>query len=115
MNFLRLLPVVLSLVLLAAHFSRNDMAPLMAVSLAVPFLLLVRRTWIPRLFQVLLVLGALEWLRTLVVIARRRMEAGEDWLRMALILGVVALFTGLSALVFRSGALRERYGTEARS
>jgi hypothetical protein len=115
MNFLRLLPVVLSFVLLAAHFSRNDLAPLIIVSLAIPFLLLLRRPWIPRLFQVLLVFGALEWIRTLVMIALRRQEAGDDWMRMALILGAVALVTALSALVFRGAALKERYGTAPRS
>jgi hypothetical protein len=59
MNFLRLLPVILSCLLLAAHFSRNEIMLLTLVSLALPFLLLVRRPWVPRLFQVLLVLGAL--------------------------------------------------------
>jgi hypothetical protein len=36
---------------------------------------------------------------------------GEPWTRMAIILGVVAVITAASALVFRSRALRERYQT----
>jgi hypothetical protein len=110
MNFVRLLPVLLSFVLVAAHFSRNDITPLVYVSLALPFLLLVRRPWVPRMFQVLLILGGLEWLRRLVVLASERHAAGESWVRLAVILGAVAAFTFLSALVFRCRALRERYG-----
>ena len=110
MSFVRLLPVLLSLVLLAAHFARNDIALLMYVSIALPVLLLVRRPWVPRLFQVLLVMGGLEWLRRLVELALERQAAGASWVRMAMILGAVALVTFASALVFRNRALRERYG-----
>jgi len=112
MNFLRLLPLILSCVLLAAHFSRGGVAPLILVSLALPFLLLVRRPWVPRLFQVVLVLGALEWVRRLVALALERRAAGDDWVRMAAILGAVAVFTATSALVFRGSALKERYGLQ---
>jgi hypothetical protein len=57
-----------------------------------------------------LVLGGIEWIRTLVAIAGRRQAAGEAWLRMVVILGVVAAFTFASVLVFRSKKLEERYG-----
>ena len=74
-----------------------------------PMLLLVRDSWVPRLMQVLLLLGAMEWLRTLFVIANMRITYDQPWVRMAIILGAVALFTALSGLVFRSKALRKRY------
>ncbi len=112
MNFLRLLPVILSCLLLAAHFSRNEIMLLTLVSLALPFLLLVRRPWVPRLFQVLLVVGALEWIRRLIALALERQGAGEAWVRMAAILGMVAALTASSALVFRAGGLKGRYGLE---
>ena len=41
--------------------------------------------------------------------AAMRMSLGQPYLRMALILGAVALLTGLAALVFESQALRTRY------
>ncbi|MDT8435218.1 MAG: hypothetical protein RRA92_00555 [Gemmatimonadota bacterium] len=103
---LRLLPVVLSAVLLAAHFSRAGSGWLVALSLAFPLLLLVRDGRAVRLVQGILVLGGLEWVRTAVRIAEGRVALGEPWLRMALILGGVALFTWASALVFRAPALR---------
>jgi hypothetical protein len=109
MNAIRLLPVILSLLLLAAHFYRAGQVVVTALCLALPLLLLLRKSWVPRLFQVLLVLGALEWLRALYGFAAMRIAFGEPWTRLALILGAVALFTGLSGLVFRNRKLRARY------
>lgn len=109
MNVIRLLPVILSLLLLAAHFYRAGQVVVTALCLALPLLLLLRKSWVPRLFQVLLVLGALEWLRALYGFAAMRIAFGEPWTRLALILGAVALFTGLSGLVFRNRKLQARY------
>jgi hypothetical protein len=109
MNVLRLLPVILSFLLLAAHFYRADLVPLSALCVALPFLLFLRQPWIPGLFQVLLTLGALEWLRALYGFAAMRIAFGEPWTRLAFILGAVAVFTGLSGLMFRNRALRTRF------
>ena len=98
---LRALPVVLSALVLAAHFYRARALPLVAVALALPFLLLVRERWSARAVQAGLLLGAVEWVRTLAFFAGQRMEAGRPWARLAVILGVVALLTGLSALAVR--------------
>ena len=78
-------------------------------------LLFLRQSWVPRVFQVLLVLGALEWLHTLYAFARIRIALEQPWTRLAVILGAVALFTGLSALVFRSRALKFLYRTDERN
>ncbi len=107
--FIRLSPVIFSALLLAAHFSRHDAPVLIVLSLLVPLVLLIRRPWAALLIQAVLVLGALEWVRTLVVLTRARQAAGEDWVRMALILGVVAMITLASALVFRIPKVRARY------
>ncbi len=109
MMVVRLLPVLLSAVLLAAHFSRHDMPALIPVALLFPALLLVRRPWVPRVVQVILALAALEWIRTAMSLGRARLAAGEPWVRMALILGAVALVTAASALVLRLPAVRARY------
>jgi len=109
MILIRLTPVLLSALLLAAHFSRADNLLVVVFSLMAPLLLLVRKPWVARAFQVVLLLGALEWVRTLVAIAAARQALGAPWLRMALILGAVALLTASSALVFGSKALKARY------
>ena len=109
MNFLRLLPVIISFLLLAAHFYRAGQFTLVAVTLAFSTLLVIRESWTPRLVQLALLLGAVEWLRTLWFILQMRMQFDMPWMRMAFILGGVALFTALSGLVFCSKSLRYRY------
>ena len=109
MNVLRLIPVFLSFLLLAAHFYRSGQVVLAAICVALLLLLLFRKPWIPRLFQILLVLGALEWLRSLYYFAAMRIAWDQPWTRLAIILGAIALFTALSGLVFKSKALRARY------
>lgn len=82
---------------------------MVVVSLAAPTVLLIKRPMVARAVQIALLLGALEWVRTLIAIALRRQEVGEPWLRMAVILGVVALVTALSALVFQMKSLKDRF------
>jgi len=112
MNLLRLFPVIFSFGLLAAHFSRANLFPLVLVSLLLPFLLFVRRAWVARGLQLLLILGAVEWIRAMLGYIAIRKEMGEDWTRLAIILVVVALLTACSGLVFRGKALRKRYHLE---
>jgi hypothetical protein len=109
MNFLKLLPVIFSFLLLAAHFMRAGQDVLLILMLVLPLLLLLKKPWVPRVIQVVLFLGAIEWVRTLATFAQVRVAMGEPWTRMAIILGAVALFTALSGLVFKNRALYERY------
>ncbi len=109
MNLLRLLPVLLSFGLLAAHFSRAGVFPFVLISLAIPFLLLIRKAWIARIIQILLILGGIEWIRSMLGYIQIRKTIGEDWTRLAIILVAVALLTASSGLVFRGNSLRKRY------
>lgn len=112
MTFLRLLPVVLAILLLGAHFYRAGWVVLTGLCVAALLLLFLRKPWIPRLFQAVLLLGAVEWFRTLYVFAAMRIAWDEPWTRLALILGGVALFTALSALVFQGRQLKAFYGLD---
>jgi hypothetical protein len=105
----RLLLPVLACLLLAAHFFRAGLLPLAAASALLPLLLAVPRAWAARTMQVALVIGALEWLRTLAEFAAVRISMGQPVLRLVAILVAVALFTAASALVFRNAGLRARY------
>ena len=106
---LRLLPAVLALLVLAAHFLRAGHLALVAAALAVVVLFFVRRPWAARAVEGALALGAFEWLRTLALLAAERREAGAPYLRMTLILAGVALATALSLLAFRSRAVKEHF------
>jgi len=109
MNAISFIPVILSFLLLGAHFYRSGQVVLTGFCVAVLFLLFLRKPWVPRLLQVLLVLGALEWLRSLYFFAAMRIAWDQPWTRLAVILGAVAMFTAISALVFNSRAMRARY------
>jgi len=109
MNVLKLLPVILSFLLLGAHFFRAGNLLLMGLSLSILLLLFMQKSWVPRVIQAALVLAALEWLRSLLMLVYQRLEWEEPWQRLALILGGVVLFTLLSALIFSAKSLKNRY------
>ena len=110
MIFLRLLPVILSLLLLGAHFSRAGLMLPMVLSLALLVVLAIPRPWAARLVQGALALATVEWLRTVYVLVRVRRTMGEPWTRAAIIIGAVAVFTACSWLAFRNAAVRRRFG-----
>jgi len=109
MNIILHIPVVMSFVLLAAHFLRDGQVLFVACALICPFLLLYKKKWVVRVVQLALVLGAIEWIRTLLVLQAIRVENGMPWTRLVLIIGGVALFTGCSALVFFHTSLKQKY------
>jgi hypothetical protein len=109
MNVIKLLPIIISGLLLAAHFLRAQIYPLVILSLAFPALLLFKCVWAVRLVQIILVLGALEWIRILLVLVDERRTAGQPWTRLVIILALVAVFTAGSALVFCCRSLKNRY------
>jgi hypothetical protein len=112
--FLLLLPA-LALSLLGAHFYRAAAWPLVLLcALLVVLLLAWPRAWVARLVQGALVLGAAEWLWTALLLVQQRLALGQPWLRLSLILGAVVVFTAVSALVFRSAALRARFARSSR-
>ena len=103
-------PIVLSLVVLGAHFMRDGSFVGVFGALLLIGLLFVRRSWIARLEQVMLTLGALEWLRTMYELAHIRALHGQPYGRMLVILGIVAAVTLCSALLFQSPTLKKIYG-----
>jgi hypothetical protein len=108
MLFVRLLLPALALLLLGAHFYRAGGWPLTALTLALLPLLAVPRVWAVRTLQAALVVGALEWLRTLAGFAAMRLAGGQPYLRLTTILFALAVFTLLSAWLLQRRAVRPR-------
>ena len=106
-------PVVLSSLVLGAHFLRGGHLFAVAFCLALPGLLLLRRPWVPPVVTGALLGGAALWATTAVRIGQVRVAHGEPWLRMALILGGVALFTAASAAAPWAPRLRARFRAPA--
>lgn len=102
-------PVVLSLIILGAHFMRYGNSIGVIGALVLIALLFVRRPWVARLMQVVLILGALEWVRTLYELVQERAAHGQSFIRMTVILGAVAAVALCSALLFQSSTFRRIY------
>jgi hypothetical protein len=109
-TFLALLPVGLSLLVLAAHFYRAGNVVLVVAALLALTLTAVPKRWAARALQAALLVGAAEWVRTAAFFVSQRQGEGRPWIRLACILGGVALISALSALLFRTKALRARFG-----
>ncbi len=109
MNFIRLLPVIFNLLILSAHFSRLDLPILTLLLLLLPLILFIKKRWVANFVRILLVLGSIEWIRSMFKYVFERQSIGEPYIRLVLILGIVALFTGLSALIFRTQSLKILY------
>lgn len=105
------IPIVLSVLVLGAHFMRYANGSLLPVAVAAVLLglLFVRQPWVARLMQSVLVVGTVEWIITLVNLASRRADMGEPYLRLVLILGVVALVTFCAAMLFQTRTLKDTY------
>lgn len=94
MFVLRRLPACLALLMLGAHFLRAGALALVLLSLALLVPLFVPRPMAQTGVRWALLLGALVWVGALVEGVQGRLALGQPWLRLALILGGVALFTG---------------------
>lgn len=108
--FLKTLPILLCFLLMAAHFSRAGMTIFPVLCLILPVILFWSNKIAARTIQVLLFLFGVEWLRSLANYITIRIENDMDWIRLALILVIVALFNFGAILLFRTKTLKERYG-----
>lgn len=105
-------PVVLSLLVLGAHFMRYGNTTGQVIALALIVVMFLRKAWVARLLQVGLLVGAVEWTLTLYRLAQMRAAMGESATRMVLILGVVIVVTAGSALLFETRTMRRVYGLD---
>ena len=65
--------------------------------------------FVARSIQILLLVGAAEWIRSMLGYIEVRKSIGEDWGRLAIILVTVAVLTACAGLVFRGKSLKKRY------
>ena len=108
-NFVKILPVILCSLIMAAHLGRANMFVLQIITLLVPFILIWKNKISARAVQLFLIIYGFEWIRTIFYYAQIRIAKGEDWSRLAIILGIVALLNFATILVFRTKSMKERY------
>lgn len=104
----------LALLLLAAHLLHAGTMPLAALVLLLAGLLAVPRPWAARTLQLVLAIAVIEWILATVGLAQLRLRHDEPYVRLAMILGSVALFTALAAAAFQHPVLRAYFGLPAK-
>lgn len=104
---------ILSSVLLAAHFSRVQNDWLALLSLLFPLVLFIRKKWILRIYQTYLLAGGIIWIERVFHYAQIRESQGRAWIRLAVILSAVALFTLISALALERKKIQKHYSEQS--
>lgn len=88
---------LLSFLVLAAHCLRMGWEVGMVVCLLLTVLVWIPQAWAQWSARIGLLIGALEWLRTLAALVSERQALGAPWHRLAAILGGVAAMAMLAA------------------
>ncbi len=109
MRALSYILVVLSLLLLGAHFLRFDVMVGVIAVLVLIGLLFLRKPWVPRVLQVALLLAVFEWAHTLYSIVQARAAQGIPATRLVIILSAVIAVTAVSALLFELKTMKRIY------
>ena len=97
---------VFSALMMAAHFSRSDNLIMSIIALLLPLILFIRKEWVMRLYQILLLMGGLVWIERTIFLVKLRQRMNLPGFRLGVILGLVAAFTLGSILVFQNQKIR---------
>jgi len=107
--FLRILPFIISMILMAAHFLREGNVILVIIFLAVPLILFIKKRWALLSALIFDLAAVLLWALTAFELVQARLAAGADWIRMFLILLAVAAFTAWAGYLLNGKLFKERY------
>jgi len=106
----RIIPYVFMIILLAAHFSRGGNDILAVLTLLIPFLFFIKQKWVITSLEVIAYLSALVWLFGAYQYIQLRIASGDDWMRLLIIMGCVALYTAWTGFFLRSDKIKKVYG-----
>jgi hypothetical protein len=107
--FFLITPVVISSLLISAHFLRYGHGFFMCIGLVPLIALFVRRPGAARIIQVILGLSTVSWIWTIYTLVSKRVALGAPYTKLIFILGGVAVFTFVSIFVFKTRTLRGFY------
>lgn len=109
MIILRLLPIILADILLAAHFLRfNGIIPASLILLLL-LTLFIRRWWIVRLWQVFLFAATLIWIEASFNLIGARMAMGAPAIRLIIIMAGVVLFNVFALFWLENKKIKTHY------
>lgn len=106
---IRLIPLVISWIVLAAHFLRYGNLVIVVLCLAVPLSLLIPKRVILNTVQWLTFGGVLLWIKIGIDLVTIRLAVQGDYSRLMIILSIVALFTLGSGLLLYHKSFRRLY------
>jgi len=106
---IRLIPLIISWLILAAHFLRYGNFVLAGVCLAVPLSLLIQKRAVLNTVQWLTFGGVLLWIKIGIDLVTFRLAIHVDYTRLMIILSAVALFTLGSGLLLYHRSFRKLY------
>ena len=107
--FLRILPMIVSCLLLGAHYLRAMNVWVAVGCVLIPWFLLIKARWSLIVVRVFLYIGVVIWIDTTMRIYQKRVLLGMPWLRSVIIIGAVTLFTLLSGLILHTKKAQEIY------
>ncbi len=100
----------INFITLAAHCSRAGIPLILSlVVLAIPFILLYKKRISVRIIQAIMVLAGFEWIRTAYSYILQRMESGDSWIRLMMIIGFVSIFCFWSVYLLNSKSIVSDY------
>ena len=106
---LRLIPVIFADFLFAAHVMRfHGLWPAIVV-LLLNFTLMIRKPWIPIMWQLLTGLAIIEWIRITIYFVNFRMALGLPYFRLLLVMGLVILYNVFIIFRLRSYKIQKWY------
>lgn len=107
--FCSLIPVMISLLLIGAHFLRSGNVLVLIGSLFLIMALGVREPLVARTVQLALLLATAEWFHVAYGLVAARLASGQPWNKLVLIMGGVIVLSLASVALFLTKTLRERY------
>jgi hypothetical protein len=109
MIIVRLVPLILSTLLIAAHFMRFYGLEAAVAGLLLLGTLFVRHQWILRFWQGVLAVAAIIWIDTTYGIVQFRQELNQPWLRLMIIMSAVIAFTVFSGFWLENKRIKAFY------
>jgi len=106
---IRIVPVIVSFLLLAAHFLRESNLVMLGICCGIPWVLLIKDRRSLLIAQIAIYAGVLVWVNTTLRIYRQRVLLGLPWQRAILILGGVTVLTAIAGMLLHSPTLKARY------
>jgi hypothetical protein len=85
--------------------------PLFALCLGAPLLLLLRRRWVARAYQLLLLGAIAVWIKTGWVLIDLRISTQAPWLRLTLIFAFVIVLNLIAMYIFETPKMKSRYAS----